>query len=107
MNVQFELFQQMLTNVLGPWTLGSSKLSETNEFGHLIQACESQGSRGLISALGFDQLIDDITNWDSIYMRLRIQLNHNVRSVLAVCRRLCGTVNRDQVRICSINYILF
>lgn len=93
-NVQFNFLQSLLANVYGPWC-GQDPYNMT-PLSELLRSCES-GAPGLVAVLGLDKPSDQLGNFESPYVQTRINLNHNVRSLLAVCRRLAEPCNYQQV----------
>ncbi|KAH8853477.1 chromosome region maintenance protein 5/exportin [Schistosoma japonicum] len=97
---QFNFLKSLLTNVYGPWC-GQDPHDLTTPFSELLRACES-GAPGLVAVLGLDQTSIQLSNFESSYVQTRINLNHNVRSLLAVCRRLAEPCNNQQLENISL-----
>ncbi|RTG84465.1 exportin-5 [Schistosoma bovis] len=98
-NVQFNFLQSLLANVYGPWC-GQDPYNVT-PLSELLRSCES-GAPGLVAVLGLDKPSDQLGNFESPYVQTRINLNHNVRSLLAVCRRLAEPCNNQQLENISL-----
>ncbi|CAH8453941.1 unnamed protein product [Schistosoma mattheei] len=98
-NVQFNFLQSLLVNVYGPWC-GQDPYNVT-PLSELLRSCES-GAPGLVAVLGLDKPSDQLGNFESPYVQTRINLNHNVRSLLAVCRRLAEPCNNQQLENISL-----
>ncbi|CAH8452347.1 unnamed protein product [Schistosoma turkestanicum] len=98
-NVQFDFLQSLLFNVYGPWC--GQDPNNVIPLSELLRACES-GAPGLISVLGLDKSSDQLENFESPHVQTRINLSHNVRSLLAVCRRLAEPCNHQQLENISL-----
>ncbi|XP_018648511.1 putative chromosome region maintenance protein 5/exportin [Schistosoma mansoni] len=98
-NVQFDFLRSLLVNVYGPWC-GQNPYNVT-PLSELLRACES-GASGLVAVLGLNKPSDQLGNFESPYVQTRINLNHNVRSLLAVCRRLAEPCNNQQLENISL-----
>ncbi|CAH8480262.1 unnamed protein product [Heterobilharzia americana] len=98
-DIQFNFLQSLLVNVYGPWC--DQDPNNDKLFSELLQACES-GASGLVTALGLDKPFEQLGNLESPFVRIRINLNHNVRSLLAICRRLAEPCNSQQLENISL-----